>query len=122
VASGKDKRGRVTPKKGAPSSSSPAARRPRSERPSILPRRIGPFDRPDKGAPLGQVGRRPSSPTKLFVFAIVYLVCGVASFFVLTGSFAVILGIVFIGFSLFWLRGASTALVRQQQRRETESD
>jgi hypothetical protein len=106
-------RGRVTPKKGAPDPGqqpSPGARR------SIIPKRIGPFDRPDRAAPLGQVGRRPSSPGKLFLFAAVYFGAGVAAFFVLTGSLGIIVGVVLIGISLLWLRGASTALLRQQRR------
>jgi Flp pilus assembly protein TadB len=105
------KRGRVTPKK----STTPP---PRADRPSILPKRIGPFEKPDPSKPLGQVGRRPSSPIKLFVFFGVYLACGVAAFFVLKGTVSVIVGVVMIGISLFWLRGASTAVLRQQQRRE----
>jgi hypothetical protein len=81
-----------------------------------MPKRIGPFDRPDGGAPLGQVGRRPSSPAKLFLFGAVYLGAGVAAFFVLSGSVGVIVGVVLIGISLLWVRGASTALLRQQRR------
>ena len=113
MASSKDRRkgGRVTPKGGVPTRSATGPRK------SMRPARIGPFQRPERGAPLGQVGRRPSSPVKLFVFAVMYLACGVAAFFVLPGSLGVVIGIVFIGLSLLWLRGASTALLRQQRGR-----
>jgi hypothetical protein len=105
----RNKPGRVTPKKDA---ATPASRPPRR---SIIPRRIGPFDRPDANAPLGQVGRRPSSPVKLGVYAVVYFVCGVLSFFVLSGSLGIIIGVVMIGLSLLWLRGAATAYLRQNR-------
>jgi Flp pilus assembly protein TadB len=111
VANNKQKPGRVTPKKSA----SPPAR---AKRRPVLPKRVGPFERPDASRPLGQVGRRPSSPTKLAVFAVVYLVVGVAAFFVLKGALAVIIGIVLVGIGLLWARGASTAFLRQQRRRE----
>lgn len=104
------KGGRVTPKKGT----APPARTRRS----IAPARIGPFEKPDRDRPLGQVGRRPSSPTKLLVFSIVYVACGVLSFFALKGTFGVVIGVVFIGIGLLWLRGAATAKLRQQQRNE----
>jgi len=103
----------VTPKKSA----APPARRPRR---SALPDRVGPFQRPDANRPLGQVGRRPSSPTKLAVFAVVYAVAGVASFFVLKGALGIIIGIVFIGIAILWARGAATAVLRHQARRDEE--
>jgi hypothetical protein len=109
VATNKRKGGRVTPKKSAPP---PRARR------SGLPGRIGPFEKPDPDRPVGQVGRRPSSPVKLFLFFVVYLVAGILAFFTLSGSLGIILGVVLIGVSLFWLRGASAAVVRQQQHRQ----
>jgi hypothetical protein len=80
-----------------------------------MPRRIGPFEKPDPNAPLGQVGRRPSSPLKLAVYAIVYLGCGVAAFFVLSGSLGIIIGVVLIGLSLLWMRGAATSYLRQNR-------
>lgn len=46
-----------------------------------------------------------------------YFVCGVGSFFLLKGSLRLIVGVVLIGLSLLWLRGASTALLRQQRGR-----
>jgi hypothetical protein len=106
--------GRVTPKKSATPPSSRRARR------SALPERVGPFQRPDPNRPLGQVGRRPSSPTKLGVFAIVYVAAGVASFFILKGALGIIIGIVFIGIGILWARGAATAVLRQQARREEQ--
>ena len=111
----KEKRGRITPKKGV-TPPSRSRRDARAERQSILPKRIGPFEKPDPDKPLGQVGKRPSSPRKLFVFFLVYLAAGIASFFTLKGSLAVIVGIVFIGLSLFWLRAAATSYSRLQQR------
>jgi len=103
----------VTPKKGS-SPPGRGARRP------ILPSRVGPFERPDSGKPLGQVGRRPSSPTKLLVFTVVYIGCGIASFFVLKGTLGVILGVVLIGIGLLWFRGAATTVLRHQARRDGE--
>jgi hypothetical protein len=110
VANDKRKPGRVTPKKGT----TPQAR---PTRPSLMPSRVGPFNRPTKDGPLGQVGRRPSSPAKLLLFSVVYLVCGIMSFFVIKGTLGVILGIVLIGIALLWFRGAATAQLRQQKRR-----
>ena len=111
MANDKRKPGRVTPKKSAAPPPSRAGRR------SILPKRVGPFERPDGDKPLGQVGRRPSSPAKLLMFAIVYVVCGVLSFVVIGKTLGDILGVVMIGIGLLWLRGAATAQQRQQARR-----
>jgi hypothetical protein len=111
MATDKNRPGRVTPKKSA----APASR---AKRASILPKRVGPFEKPDANRPLGQVGRRPSSPTKLAVFAIVYVAAGIASFFILKGALGVIIGVVFIGIGLLWARGAATALLRHDARRE----
>jgi hypothetical protein len=80
-----------------------------------MPAKIGPFSRPDLDAPPGQVGRRPSSPAKLLAFAVVYFACGVIAFIVLKGNLRVILGVVFIGLSLLWVRGAATAAVRRER-------
>lgn len=101
----------MTPKKGA----SP----PPGSTPSRLPRSIGPFAKPDPSAPLGQVGRRPTKPGRLLLFAAMYFVCGVLSFFVLSGTLGVVVGVVFIGVSLLWLRGAFTAVLRQQRERDS---
>jgi hypothetical protein len=111
VASDKPKPGRVTPKK----STTPPAK---ATRRSVMPDKVGPFARPNKDAPLGQVGRRPSSPGKLLFFAVVYLVCGTLSFFVIKGTLGIILGIVLIGVGLLWFRGAATAQLRLQKRQE----
>jgi Flp pilus assembly protein TadB len=85
-----------------------------------MPKRVGPFERPTKDGPLGQVGRRPSSPAKLLVFAAVYLVCGVLSFVIIGHTLGIILGIVLIGIGLLWFRGAATAQLRQQNRHDPE--
>jgi hypothetical protein len=114
VANEKRKKGeRVTPKKNSVPPP-PAGRQRRWS----APKRIGPFEKPDPDKPLGQVGRRPSSPVKLLVYAVVYFACGIASFFVLKGTLKIIIGVVLIGISLLWLRGASTAMLRIQKRSE----
>ena len=79
---------------------------------------MGPFEKPDRNRPLGEVGRRPSSPQKLAVFAVVYVISGIASFFVIGKTWGIILGIFFIGVGLLWARGAATAFLRQQAHRE----
>ncbi len=113
MATDKRKPGRVTPKQSAAPPS-------RAKRQPLLPRRMGPFERPDPNRPLGQVGRRPSSPAKLAVFAVVYVAAGIASFFVLKGTLGVVIGVVFIGIGLLWARGAATAMLRQERRREEQ--
>jgi len=128
VADDKYKSGRVTPKKEPPPP--PGTRRARPARPArargegrrwSAPAKIGPFEKPDASKPIGQVGRRPSSPAKLFLFAAVYFGCGVASFFILQGTVGRIVGIVLIGLSLLWLRGALGATVRHNERRNSRS-
>jgi hypothetical protein len=115
VANDKRKPGRVTPRKGAtPPGPPPSGRR------SILPKRVGPFERPDPDKPLGQVGRRPSSPQKLLLFSGVYIICGILSFFLVGHTLGVILGIVLIGIGLLWFRGAATAQLRQSRRNSDE--
>ena len=94
----------MTPKKGTP----PPSGGPR------LPRRIGPFAKPDPDAALGQVGRRPSSPKLLAIYAAVFFASGILAFVVLSGSLGIIVGVVMIGVSLLWLRGAATAYLRQR--------
>ena len=115
MASNKPKPGRVTPKK----STAPPAR---ATRRSVMPDKVGPFARPNKDAPPGQVGRRPSSPGKLLFFSVVYLVCGILSFFIIKGSLGIILGIVLTGVGLLWLRGAATAQQRLQKRIEESGE
>ena len=115
----RDKSGRVTPPKNGRGRTEPAGGEKHQPRRSIAPKRIGPFEKPDSSAPLGQVGRRPTRPGVLFTYAAVYFICGVLSFFVLgTGTLGVIVGVVLIGISLLWLRGGSTALLRQQRERD----
>jgi hypothetical protein len=50
----------------------------------------------------------------------VYLVCGIGAFLKVHGSFGVILGIVFCGLALLWLRGAATAQLRRNKRADDE--
>jgi hypothetical protein len=111
VANGKRKGGRVTPPKDANNDGAGGAGRRRFR----APERIGPFQKPDPDRPLGQVGRRPTSPALLLVYALVWLGCGIAAFVTLHGTLEVVLGVVFIGGSLLWLRGAATAYLRQQR-------
>ena len=54
---------------------------------------------------------------KLFVFFVAYFACGIIALLTFKSSLRIILGVVFIGISLFWLRGASAAVLRQQQHR-----
>jgi hypothetical protein len=114
----RSRNGRVTPKRGADRPAPGASGRPAPGGRRRLPASIGPFARPDPDAPPGQVGRRPSSPAKLLFFAVVYFACGVVAFIVLKGNLRVILGVVFIGLGLLWLRGAGTAAARQGRQRE----
>jgi hypothetical protein len=117
--------GRVTPKRGqqagragpGPGSgrrSPPAGRR-------RLPASIGPFARPDRNAPLGQVGKRPSSPANLLVLGLAWIVCGVLALVALKASWKFIPGVVMIGIGLLFLRGGFTAIARHE-RREQEKD
>jgi hypothetical protein len=46
----------------------------------------------------------------------VYIACGVIALVVIKGSLRLVLGIVFIGVGLLWLRGAATAAVRHERR------
>ncbi len=80
------------------------------------PERIGPFQKPDPDRPLGQVGRRPTSPGLLLLYAVVWFGCGIAAFFLLKGTLKIVLGVVLVGGSLLWVRGAATAYLRQQGR------
>jgi hypothetical protein len=116
VANDKRRRGsgRVTPRAGQ---EKPA---PAGKSRARLPGRIGPFERPNAEGPLGQVGRRPSSPFKLLAFAAMYVACGIIALIALKGSLRIILGVVFIGVGLLWLRGAATAALRQQRRTDDD--
>jgi hypothetical protein len=87
----KRKGGRVTPKAGSPTP--PAA---------------------DK--PVGQVGKRPSNPTFLAVVGLAWIICGIAAFFVFKESWRIVVGVVFIGVGLYWLRGALATIARHEER------
>jgi hypothetical protein len=88
------KGGRVTPKAGQPSSS-------RSER---------------EEKPVGEVGKRPSSPRFLFAVALAWIVCGIAAFFIFSAAWRIVVGVVFIGIGLYWLRGAMATIARHEER------
>jgi hypothetical protein len=114
VANDKRRRGgRVTPKAGqrpGPKRPSPAASRSR------LPGSIGPFARPNRDAPLGQVGKRPSSPTNLLLLGLAWIVCGVLALVTLKASWKFIPGVVMIGIGLLFLRGGFTSVARRERR------
>jgi hypothetical protein len=89
--------GRVTPKGGqTPSDASP--------RPAREPK------------PTGQVGKRPSSPRLLFAVALAWIACGIAAFFLFSASWRIVVGVVFIGIGLYWLRGALATVTRHEER------
>jgi hypothetical protein len=71
-------------------------------------------------ASLGQVGRRPSSPTTLFVIAVSWIACGVIALVGLHAAWRVIVGLVFIGIGLFFLRGAFTVVLRHEARHKDQ--
>jgi hypothetical protein len=85
--------GRVTPKAGADGA-----------RPTPEPK------------PTGQVGKRPSSPVFLFAVALAWIACGIASFFLFSASWRIVVGVVFIGIGLYWLRGAMATIARHEER------
>jgi hypothetical protein len=66
--------------------------------------------------PTGQVGRRPSSPVFLFAVALAWIACGIASFFLFSASWRIVVGVVFIGIGLYWLRGAMATIARHEER------
>jgi hypothetical protein len=68
--------------------------------------------------PLGQVGRRPSSPGFLMVVGLMWVASGVVALTSLTASWKIIPGVVFIGIGLFFIRGAATSVVRREERQE----
>jgi hypothetical protein len=70
---------------------------------------------------MGQVGRRPSSPSTLFVIAAAWIVCGVIALVFLKASWKVVPGIVMIGIGLFFLRGAFTTVLRHESRSGDDS-
>jgi hypothetical protein len=68
--------------------------------------------------PLGQVGRRPSSPGFLMVLGLMWIGSGVVALTSLTASWKIVPGVVFIGIGLFFIRGAATSVVRREERQE----
>jgi uncharacterized membrane protein len=92
----KRKGGRVTPKSGTPAGDQNAD------------------ERADK--PVGQVGRRPSSPLFLVAVAVAWIACGIAAFFLIKPAWRIAVGVVFIGVGLYWLRGALATVARHEER------
>jgi hypothetical protein len=88
----KRKGGRVTPKGGRPATP------------------------PSADKPVGQVGKRPSNPTFLAVVGLAWIICGIAAFFVFKESWRIVVGVVFIGVGLYWLRGAFATITRHEER------
>ena len=103
----------MTPKGGQPPQQS---RAPAGG--SRLPGKIGPFARPDRDAPLGQVGKRPSSAANLLVLGVAWIGCGVLALVALTASWKFIPGVVMIGIGLLFLRGGFTAVARRDRPRQ----
>jgi hypothetical protein len=76
-----------------------------------------PASRPaDETKPTGEVGRRPSSPTFLFAVAVAWIACGIAAFFLFSAAWRIVVGVVFIGMGLYWLRGAMATIARHEDR------
>ena len=65
------------------------------------------------GAPLGQVGRRPTRPPLLLAIGLLWVGCGVVALVKLHAGWKLIPGVVFIGIGLLYLRAAGTAYLRQ---------
>ena len=66
--------------------------------------------------PTGQVGKRPSSPVFLVGVAVAWIACGIAAFFLFSASWRIVVGVVFIGVGLYWLRGAMATIARHEER------
>ena len=77
-------------------------------------RKSRPQSRNDDRTP--QVGRRPSSPAMLFAIAAMWIVVGVIALVVLSASWKLIPGVVFIGVGLLYLRGALATVARRGER------
>jgi hypothetical protein len=95
------KGGRVTPKGGAAGDPTPEKKAPAPSR---------------EPQPMGQVGKRPSSPVFLFAVAVAWIVCGIAAFFLIKPTWRIVVGAVFIGIGLYWLRGAMATIARHEER------
>ncbi len=92
----KRKGGRVTPKGGDTKGSGPAGT--------------------GQPKPMGQVGKRPSNPTFLAVVGLAWIICGIAAFFVFKESWRIVVGVVFIGIGLYWMRGSFATIARHEER------
>ena len=62
-----------------------------------------------------QVGRRPSNPSFLALIGVVWIACGIIALVKLSAGWKIIPGIVFIGFGVFFLRGALVAMARHDR-------
>ena len=71
---------------------------------------------PKEDRPLGQVGRRPTSPPLLLAIAVMWIFVGVIALTRLSASWKIVPGIVFIGIGVLYLRAAGTAYLRQTGR------
>lgn len=91
--------GRVTPPKSA--AGKPAAR-----------------SRPDRTAPPGQVGRRPSSPLALFAVGLAWVAAGVIVLLSLHASWRFVPALFAFGIGAFFIRGGSATVVRHERRRK----
>ena len=68
----------------------------------------------------GQVGKRPSPPVFLLVVALLWIACGFAAFFLFKATWRIVVGVVFIGIGLYWLRGALATVARHEERLDRE--
>ena len=65
---------------------------------------------------MGQVGGDRRSPAFLAVVGLAWIVCGIAAFFMFKASWRIVVGVVFIGVGLYWLRGAFATVARHEER------
>jgi hypothetical protein len=70
--------------------------------------------KPRAQQPPGQVGRRPSQPGFLFLVGLLWIAAGVGALVALSASWKLIPAILFFGIGFLWLRGAATAINRQE--------
>jgi hypothetical protein len=102
----KRKGGRVTPKGGASASSNGSGASPKGSG--------------GKDEPVGQVGKRPSPPIFLLLIGFAWIICGVFALFLFKPSWRIVVGVVFIGIGLFWMRGAMATYARHDERLQDE--
>ncbi len=71
---------------------------------------------PGKDEPVGQVGKRPSPPIFLLLVGFAWIICGIVALFLFKPSWRIVVGVVFIGIGLFWMRGAMATYARHEER------